>query len=388
MGQDVRLTIDIALQQKIERHLGDCIANPKCKSATGAVVLDAKTGDILALVSMPNYDLNLIRQNYGGLAGDPCEPLRNRALNMYYPPGSVIKPLILVAGMESGKITAGEAISCPAHRAPQGWPNCLIYLRNNWACHDSLWSNTARNAIKGSCNIYFSHLADRIDPVVLQSWLFRFGYGHKSSLVARDSSLDNNEQQDPCYESRDFRQLQGQIANTPVNDTITSFEQLPPLEPGERRWFGIGQGNLRVTPLQVANAMASLARGGIYLPPRLIDDPCSPKPEPVNLNISSATLATVYEGMHAVVEESGGTANREFASELGFFSSRGIRLYGKTGSTTQPEHAWFGGFAKDGKGRTIAVAVLVEGGQAGSTDAAPLGRDILLFCAEAGYIGR
>ena len=134
--------------------------------------------------------------------------------------------------------------------------------------------------------------------------------------------------------------------------------------------------------------MACLARGGIYLPPRLIDDPCSPKPEAINLNISPATLAAVYEGMHAVVEESGGTANREFAPALRNFSSRGIRLYGKTGSTTQPEHAWFGGFAKDAKGRTIAVAVLVEGGQQGSTDAAPLGRDILQFCAEAGYLGR
>ncbi|HEY5504569.1 MAG TPA: penicillin-binding transpeptidase domain-containing protein, partial [Sedimentisphaerales bacterium] len=150
----------------------------------------------------------------------------------------------------------------------------------------------------------------------------------------------------------------------------------------------IGQGNLRVTPLQVANAMACLARGGVYLPPRLIADPCSPKPEAINLNISPATLAVVYDGMHAVVEESGGTANKEFAQALRNFSSQGIRLYGKTGSTSQPEHAWFGGFAKDAKGRTIAIAVLVEGGQQGSTDAAPLARDILQFCVEAGYLGR
>jgi penicillin-binding protein 2 len=386
-GQDVRLTIDIELQKKIERRMADCSLNRNCKAPAAAVVIDAGSGDVLALVSLPDYDLNLARQTYGTLAGDPCEPLRNRAINMHYPPGSVIKPLILTAGMESGKITAGEVISCPSHKAPQGWPNCLVYLRNHWG-HDSMWSNTARNAIKGSCNIYFSHLADRIDPVALQSWLFRFGYGRLSlpdSTPAPPPSSD--ESPEPNLPLRLFRQVQGQIANTPAKDTITSFEQLPTLEPGEERWFGIGQGNLRVTPLQVANAMACLARGGIYLPPRLIADPCSPKPEPVNLNISSVTLATVYEGMHAVVEESGGTANREFASALGNFSSRGIRLYGKTGSTTQPEHAWFAGFAKDAKGRIIAVSVLIEGGQAGSIDAAPLGRDILLFCAEAGYLG-
>jgi penicillin-binding protein 2 len=386
-GQDIRLTIDIELQKKIERRITDCSLNHNCKSPSAAVVIDAGSGDILALVSLPDYDLNLVRQTYGMLAGDPCEPLRNRAINMHYPPGSVIKPLMLTAGMESGKITANEVISCPSHKAPQGWPNCLIFLRNHVG-HDSLWSNTARNAIKGSCNIYFSHLADRIDPVVLQSWLFRFGYGR---LALPDSItaplLSSDESPEPNYPVRRFKQVQGQIANTPSKDTITSFEQLPALEPGEERWFGIGQGNLRVTPLQVANAMACLARGGIYLPPRLIADPCSPKPTPVNLNISPVTLATVYEGMHAVVEESGGTANREFTPALGKFSSQGIRLYGKTGSTSQPEHAWFGGFAKDARGRIIAVAVLVEGGQQGSTDAAPLGRDILLFCAEAGYLG-
>jgi penicillin-binding protein 2 len=376
MGQDVRLTIDISLQQKIERYLGDCIANPKCKSAIGAVVLDAKTGDILAMASMPNYDLNLIRQNYGQLAADPCEPLRNRALFKEYPPGSAIKPVILAAGLESGVITAGEVISCPSHAAPQGWPNCLIYQRNNVG-HDTLWTNNARNAIKGSCNIYFSHLADRIDPLILQNWLYKFGYGRRLPLG------DN--------ESRDFRQYAGRISNDRPDVPVTSFEQEPPLEPGERRWFGIGHGNLRVTPLQVANAMATLARAGIYKQPRLIYDPCSAapqEPESIDLKISSATLSTVYDGMHAVVEEYGGSANREFTAVSRHFASMGIKLYGKTGSTEKPEHAWFAGFAKDSSGKMVAVAVVVEGGKAGSTDAAPLARDILLFCADLGYIGK
>jgi penicillin-binding protein 2 len=376
LGKDVRITIDITLQQKIERYIGDCLINPKCTSAIGAVVLDAKTGDILAIVSMPNYDLNLIRQNYGELADDPREPLRNRVLFKEYPPGSVIKPVILTAGLESGAITAGDSISCPSHAAPQGWPNCFIYLHNSIG-HDTLWTNNARNAIKGSCNVYFSHLADRIDPIILQNWLYKFGYGRKSFLG--DS------------ESRDLRQYAGRISNDRPDVTVTSFEQLPQLEPGERRWFGIGHGNLRVTPLQVANAMATLARGGIYKRPRLIYDPCSALPQEtdsIDLKISPATLATVYDGMHAVVEEYSGTANREFSTSLRHFASLGIKLYGKTGSTEKPEHAWFAGFASDGSGKMLAVAVVVEGGSAGSTDAAPLARDILEFCAESGYIGR
>jgi penicillin-binding protein 2 len=302
-------------------------------------------------------------------------------------------------------------ISCPAKKAPQGWPSCWIYLRNNWLCHDNLWKNNARIAIKGSCNIYFSHLADRIDPLILQNWLFRFGYGHCTRLalcVVRD---EPNATLNTQYAIRDFRQVQGQISNVPPKETITSFEQVPPLEPSERRWFGIGHGNLRVTPLQAANAMATIARGGVYKSVRLLDyieapaddsndiDANQPKVTKPNkfdnlpddstpLNISAGTLATVYDGMHAVVEEPGGTAYQEFMHSLPFFDARGIRLYGKTGSTTNPEHAWFAGFAKDDKGRALAIAIVVEGGQHGAEDAAPLGRDILEFCSDAGYLGR
>ncbi len=392
LGQDVRLTIDIDLQERIEKHIDDCVFNSNCRAPTAAVVLDVGTGDILTLASLPDYDLNLARQNYGQLANDPCEPLRNRAIFKEYPPGSVIKPVILIAGLESGAITASETISCPAKKAPQGWPSCWIYLRNNWLGHDGLWTNNARNAIKGSCNVYFSRLANRIDAVVLQSWLYRFGYGRKSSLVARPSSLDTGEaaaeSREAGVEPRDFRQYPGRISNVRPSEPVTSFEQMPELEPSERRWFGIGHGNLRVTPLQVANAMATIARGGVYAPARLIADPCTTEPETIDLKISSATLAVVYEGMHAVAEEPGGTAYKEFVPAIAGFSSRGVRIYGKTGSTQSPENAWFAGFAKDGAGRAIVVAIVVEGGQHGSEDAAPLARDIFQFCIEAGYIGR
>jgi penicillin-binding protein 2 len=167
---------------------------------------------------------------------------------------------------------------------------------------------------------------------------------------------------------------------------------MPALEPGEKRWFGIGHGNLRATPLQVANAMATIARGGILKQPRMFkEDPNSKfhisNAEDTDLGISSQTLAVVYEGMHAVAEEPGGTAYREFEPALTSFASRGVRIYGKTGSTQNPEHAWFAGFAKDNAERTIAISLVVEGGQQGSADAAPLARDILQFCIEAGYIG-
>ena len=390
-GKDVRLTVDIELQKQIEEYLADSRHNPNWRAPAAAVVIEVATGDILALVSIPVFDLNQVRSNYTALAGDPNEPLRNRAINKQYPPGSVIKPLILIAALESGKITPDEIISCPAQKAPTGWPSCWIFNRYSWLGHDTEGLNNAHNATKGSCNVYFSRLADRIEPQVLQQWLFNFGYGRQIPLVP-DIYTSNDEYRASSIEHRELRQVQGQISNVPPRTDVRQFNQLPRLDEGERRWFGIGQGNLRVTPLQVANAMAAIARGGLYKPPQLFFAPDVTSDErratsdDIDLGISAQTLAVVYDGMYAVVNEVGGTAYKEFAHSG--FAEQDVKVCGKTGSTEKPDNAWFAGFAADGMDRKIAIAVLVEGGQRGSTDAAPLARDVIQFCIDAGYIGK
>lgn len=376
-GRDVMLTLDIELQERIEEYLADCSLNQNCDAPVGVVVMDIRSSDILALVSLPDYDLNYIRQQYGSLATEPNEPLRNRAINKLYPPGSVIKPLILIAALESGKVEPGEVISCPAAKAPAGWPSCWIYNRYGIG-HSGSWTNNARNAIKGSCNIYFSRIAERIEPVVLQRWLYDFGYGRKVEVVPEAVSRTNHK--------RDFRQEQGTISSSMPKTEVLGFEELPLLNSGERRYFGIGQGNLRVTALQVANAMGIIARGGVCKRPRLfIGDVNDVSDSVVELDISGETLSVIREGMRAVVSEAGGTAQPAFIHSG--FEGRGVRVYGKTGSTEAPDTAWFAGFAQGGSGRGISIAVVVEGGQHGSSDAAPLARDIISFCIEAGYLG-
>jgi penicillin-binding protein 2 len=379
-GQDVQLTLDIELQQQIEEYLTDPQLNPNADANTAVVVLDIRTGDILALVSLPSYDLNRVRSDYGQLSTDPNEPLRNRAINEHYLPGSSVKPFILIAGLESGAITPEEPISCPAQPAPAGWPNCLIWRSGHG--HDERWVNNARNAIKGSCNIYFSHLADRLASPILQRWLFLFGYGQRLPI---ENSLPSPVEGPP----RRFLQDPGQISWHPAAATIASPNDIPPMRDVDKRLFGIGHGNLWATPLQVANAFATLARGGQYKPPRLFLKPKVPvsdaPQEPVDLQISAATLQVVYDGMSAVVNESGGTAYNAFrASGL---DGQGVKVYGKTGSTEKPYNAWFAGFTEDSDGAKIAVVVVVEGGQSGSRDAAPLGREVIQYCADAGYVG-
>jgi len=400
-GKDVSLTLDIELQQRIENYLTTYSHDPNCGPGMAAVVIEVGTGDILALVSMPVFDLNRARFDYVDLTNDPDKPLINRAINKWYPPGSSVKPLILIAALESGKITPEKVIPCVAQKAPKGWPSCWIYNRYRIG-HDSKWeNNSARNAVRGSCNIYFSRLADSIDPLVLQQWLFKFGYG-RNILFPPDSIAETEN-------SRNLRQLPGVISDNIPGGQISSFEQVPPLSESERRWFGIGQGNLRVTPLQVANAMAAIARGGLYKPPRLFlpsviaskakqsqintetaqntGEESQATSHGIDLNISLQTLAVIYEGMSAVVNESGGTAYSTFEPVLRNLAKQDIKVYGKTGSTQAPENAWFGGFVADGTNRSIAIAIVVEGGQHGSSDAAPLARDIIQFCVDSGYIG-
>ncbi|HNS21349.1 MAG TPA: penicillin-binding transpeptidase domain-containing protein [Sedimentisphaerales bacterium] len=379
-GQDVQLTLDIELQKQIEEYMSSAEKNPSYYDANmAAAVIDVDSGDILAMVSLPTYDLNAARYDYGKLVNDANRPLINRAINHLYPPASVVKPLILVAGLETGVITPEEPISCPSQEQPKGWPNCLIF-RLSGVGHDSSWINNARNALKGSCNVYFAHLADRVESRQLQEWLFRFGYGHQIPLVCPVPP-------DPNTPARSLRQAAGQIASTgvPQYTDIVSLDQIPPLKAWHRRLFGIGHGDFRVTPLQVANTFATLARGGRRQMPRLFLRPPQPPVESVDLQVAPTTLAPVYAGLSAVVNEPGGSAYKPFQGST--LHARGVKVYGKTGSSEAPENAWFAGYAEDRRGSRIAIAVVIEGGQRGGSDAGPLGRAILELCVEAGYLG-
>lgn len=382
-GKDVQLTLDIELQEKIENFISEYNHDPNCTGGFSAVVIEISSGDILALVSLPTFDLNHARYDYDQLIADTNQPMINRAINKTYPPGSSVKPLILIAALESAKITPYETIRCsPSEKPPEGWPQCWITRKYSWLGHDEQFAaeggNSARNAIRGSCNIYFSRIADRIEPEVFQRWLFDFGYG-RQILSPPDAGANSKF-------NRNFLQASGSISSSGnPRQPVTNFEQIPPLKKTERKMFGIGQGNLWATPLQVTNAMAAIARGGLYKNPRLFIDK-DIKSEPVSLQLERQTADTIYDGMYAVVNKVNGTAHKVFLGNN--FSRQDVKVYGKTGSTERPDNAWFAGFAKDSKGSGIAIAVLVEGGQHGSSDAAPLARQIIQLCIDAGYLGK
>jgi len=385
-GKDIAISLDIELQSQIEALLRDPNSNPNYRSAIGAVVIDVATSDILALVSMPVYDLNNIRTQYDQVRDAPGAPLVNKATYEIYPPGSVIKPFILIAGLQEGKINPTEVISCPHKEAPYAWPNCMLFDKFD-SCHDWRWAdeggNIARNAIRGSCNIYFSRLADRISPSALQRWLYNFGYGRE---ILPAPVFDENPDQG-AGAVRNLTQSAGQISTSIPRRTPKKLEEYPRIARYDMRMFGMGEAGLRATVLQVANAMAAIARGGIYESPRLfLNESGSFNDGRQYFGISKSTLEVVRDGMSAVVNEAGGTAYTAFDHKE--LRRMDLKVFGKTGSTQGVVTAWFAGFAEDDAGRVISVAVVVEAGQSGSKDAAPLARDIIALCNQAGCIGK
>ncbi|AQQ71270.1 Beta-lactam-inducible penicillin-binding protein [Limihaloglobus sulfuriphilus] len=379
-GMNVNLTIDAVLQERIEDWVSNPQANKNSSKPTGIVIIDAATGEILASVSTPSYNLNKMRADFTEIKNSPNSPLKNRAMYSLYPPGSSIKPTILLAGMEEGKVTQHSIISCPPV-PEENWPRCL--LQRNGSCHDWRWQyeggNNARNAIRGSCNIYFTKLAHRIESEKLQRWLYDIGFGRR---ILADADLSYAEVS--LEQSRGLQESQGIISGSIPQKNVKTFEDLPPLPASERKWFGMGQGNLRVTVLQVANSMALIARGGVFIQPTLYRDKNRQAP-PKQLGIADNTIETIKDGMSAVVYETGGTANTAY-KESGFDDDT-VELFGKTGSTEAPANAWFVGFAQDSRGRSVAIAVVIEGGLHGSSDAAPIAFKSFEILREEGYIG-
>lgn len=392
-GEDIHLSIDIELQYRIEQYLSDKTIFPDPNAEMGAVVIEVDTGEILAMASIPTYDLREIRKTkvYNAVRTAGTHPFRNKAIFETYPPGSVIKPIFLTMGLETGEVTANTVIHCDGNPPKPGFPDCII--RRYGGAHDWKWTNNGRNAIRGSCNIYFSILADRMPAKTIQHWLYNFGFGHKTLMPAHYPGL-LKELKRTESKAADWRldESGGIIYTDRYEHDINCIEDLPPIKNFEKRRFGIGQASMRVTVLQVANSMATLARNGIYRYPRLfMGDSENKKYRPVPLGISNSTIRTVRDGMHAVVYESSGTANSTFKNRKfkynEKFPKRNITVYGKTGSTQKPYNAWFACFVEDKSDRSLAFAIVVKRGASGSKDAAPKGMRIIEICNEMGYIG-
>ncbi|MCB0514823.1 MAG: penicillin-binding protein 2 [Chitinophagales bacterium] len=343
-GKDLQLTLDIDLQQYGEKLM---------KNKKGAiVVLDPRNGEILAMVSSPSYNPNLLsgreRSNYYAmLQRDPQKPLFNRATMAQYPPGSTVKPLVGLIALEENIIP--ENFYYPCNRT---------YRINKLTLHCSHSHYSARNiqeGIKESCNPYFWQIfrntIDNLDDTPAKSldkWISYFrevGFGHLSvDLPHVDGFLPSAAYYDKIYKN-----------NRWGSTTIISL--------------GIGQGEFAFTPLELANYVSVLANRGFYYPPHIVKNhetiygKKDIYDQKMRLDFNIMNMIPIIDGMEKVVRE----------NYLGIYE-QSLNICGKTGTAQNPggkDHSLFIGFAPKDNPK-VAVVAVVENAGFGYEYAAPI----------------
>jgi penicillin-binding protein 2 len=372
-GNNLALTIDSELQTAAENAIVEGIRRAHeagfTKASGGAVVaLDPRTGDVLALASYPDYDPSLW---VGGMNSDKYAeliapqahyPLFDRAISGLYPAGSTFKPFVAAAALDAGLVTPQTIFNCVGK---------FSAAQQTWKC----WKTDGHGdlnliaALEQSCDVYFYNLGNLLfqqTGPVLQEGVRRFGFDQSTGI-----------------------DLPGETNNSRVPDLTwkresgkTAIDKL--WKPGDEINLAIGQGDLLVTPLQLAVALSAIANGGTVWIPHLglrITDASGnvihqfENEKRSELGLSADILAAIKKGMGLVVSDPTGTAHAAFT---GF----PVSVAGKTGTSQKKpddDYALFMGYAPaDGSTEPeIAVVAVIEQGGHGSSIAAPVVRRVM-----------
>ena len=375
-GRDLYLHLDSGLQQVAFDSLGN---------NRGAVVaIEPKTGGILAVVSKPGYDPNLFvtgidQATYSKLRESESTPLFNRAIQGQYEPGSTIKPMLGLSALSSGVIDETYLVEDPGWYQLPGEER--LYRDWNWKIsgeggHGQV---TLDKAIYRSCNVFFYDVSVKLGIDNINRDLSLFGFGAKTIL-------DLPEAKKGLLPSRGWkRKVRGY-----------------PWYPGDTLNIGIGQGDMLVTPLQLATSVSLIANRGEWVAPRIlrsgsdrIDTTKLKVPENLD-HIMNEHWVTVIKAMEKVVHRGGQGVGENGTAWASIGQHVNYRMAGKSGTAqvvgiAQGEeyreqdlderlrkHAWFVGFAPLNE-PTIAIAVIVENGGSGSEIAAPVAKAVIDF---------
>lgn len=387
-GRSIRISLDVGLQQKAEELLNRIPVVQEKDHATGEiryepprgaiVVLNADTGEVYALASVPGYDPNVFVDKEGLQLGQDglsararlltdrrLRPMRHRAFQEQYPPGSAFKVLVAIAALEEGVITPNTTFVCPGH----------FYLgKARWGC----WKPSGHGAVNVvqaltvSCDVFFYNVGRNLGIDKIKSWASKLGLGELTGI-----------------------DLPGEIPGlVPSPEWKATAPQFAKLDQWNRRWqlgetinVAIGQGHCVVTPLQLAVLTAAVVNGGRRVTPFLNLDRPGSISEPL---LHEKTIEIVREGMRQCV------VKQDYPSGTGRLADiQGMYVIGKTGTAqvisesysekdehlipyAKRAHAWFVAGVLDREPR-IAVCVLYEHGLHGSTGAAPIARDLIEF---------
>ncbi|MEC6833892.1 penicillin-binding protein 2 [Photobacterium toruni] len=377
-GKDIKINIDIKLQQYVQNLLTEHTIDPKTgqeiiKHKRGSiVVLDPKDDAILAMVSSPSYDPNLFvrgisSKKYTALLNNPDRPLVNRVTLGIYPPASTVKPLIAVAALTEGVITPSTTRNDP------GWwqiPNSTSRKFRDWL----RWGHGRVNiykAIEESVDTYFYQVAYDLGIDRLSTWMNKFGYGEYTGIDIHEESK----------------------ANMPTREWKQARHKRPWYQ-GDTIPVGIGQGYWTATPLQIAKATSVLVNSGVVHRPHLLKNIIDNKVEspaefenfPSITGVSPQTWEIAREGMHRVLYGHRGTARKAFyntpyqaGGKSGSAQVFGLAKNQKYNAEELEEHlrdhALFTAFAPFEKPQVV-VSMVLENAGGGSSNGGPIARKI------------
>ncbi len=351
-GSNIFLTIDKRIQDAAEAAFAG-------KRGT-VIAMNPTTGEILAMVSRPSYDPNLFAQRLSGeewqrIATDPAHPLQNRAFQAQYPPGSVFKLIVAIAGLESGALTPETKFYCPGSFT-------LGNVRfDDWkkGGHGTL---DLRGAIVNSCNVYFYQAGLRVGIEEIVRVSRAFGLGEPPGLGLGDEARGHLPNPQP--------RRRGQPGWSAGNTVVAS----------------IGQGLVVTSPMQLLSMVSAIANGGtIYRPwvvkkiaalsGEILDEY---EPEPVRqIPIKAETLAFIRQAMLGVVNEGTGARSKVPGLLIGgkTGTAQVVRKGEGKGQADLKDHGWFVSFAPVDNPQ-IAVVVLMENGGFGGLVAAPVAKAV------------
>ncbi len=350
-GYNVVTTIDIDLQRLAEKILAK-----RCRRGA-LVVIDPNNGEVLAIASWPTFDPNdfvpsISPEKFQRLVNDPNIPLLPRAFRSAYPAGSTFKVFVGVAGFQTHRINPDTSFDCVS---AMDIGNLVFH---NWRHHDA-GDLDFRQALTQSCDTWFYRLGLRLGAAPMVEWATRFGLGRKTGVLLNgeaDGRIPNNDYMQVTYHRR--------------------------FAPGDLANFAIGQGDILISPLQMAQAMGTIANGGTLYQTRIVrqvqtlnnEVVYSYPPRAIDLlKLETVTRDQLRQAMIGVVSGSDGTA--------GAAQVDGVKVAGKTGTAQwgpkakERTAAWFAGFAPAEKSR-YAFSALYEGNVRekvhGGTQAAPI----------------
>lgn len=357
-GQDLTLHLDSRMQAVAEEALGN---------RRGAVVaIEPETGGVLAFVSQPSFDPNLFvtgisHADYGALRDSLDQPLFNRVLRGLYPPGSTIKQIVALAGLDYGVTTRTARVYDPGfYQLPNN-----SHKYRNWNRHGDGWVDMEL-AMARSNDTYFYDLAHKLGIDRMHEFMTQFGLGSRVSL-------DMFEETAGLMPSREWKRA----------------SRRQPWYPGETLITGIGQGYMLTTPLQLAHSTALIANRGVWKRPRMLvhadgvaaDDTDGPEDvvlkNPNDWDFIIKTMESVMHGERGTSRAAAAGAPYRMAGKTGTAQvvaiAQGARYDSEALKERHRDHALFVGFAPVADPQ-IAVAVMVENGESGGRVAAPIAR--------------